>query len=55
MFHIFNPTGIALTAFLSSIQNLGYPMLRTIACVGGTAIKDQLETIKRYKIKCLIK
>jgi hypothetical protein len=27
--------------------DLGYPLLRTIACVGGTAMKDQLETIKK--------
>ncbi|CAF4348669.1 unnamed protein product, partial [Rotaria sp. Silwood2] len=24
----------------------GFPLLRTVACVGGTAMKDQLETIK---------
>ena len=29
------------------IQSLGLPMLRTIACVGGTAMKDQLEKIRK--------
>jgi hypothetical protein len=28
------------------ITTLGLPLLRTVACVGGTAMKDQLETIK---------
>jgi hypothetical protein len=33
--------------FYFQFSNLGLPLLRTVACVGGTAMKDQLETIKK--------
>lgn len=34
-------------SFVFNIKNLGLPLLRTIACVGGTAMKDQVEIIKK--------
>ncbi len=38
---------VILFLYLSSILYSGLPLLKTIACVGGTAMKDQLETIKK--------
>ena len=36
-----------LNVFKSFCYSSGLPLLRTVACVGGTAMKDQLETIKK--------
>ena len=33
---------------VSANSLLGLPLLKSIACVGGTAMKDQLEIIKKY-------
>ncbi len=45
---------IILSLISNKTKNSGLPALRTVACVGGTAMKDQLETIKKYKEKNLI-
>ncbi|CAF1196131.1 unnamed protein product [Rotaria sordida] len=39
-------TQMVISNICEHVQKAGLPLLRTIACVGGTAMKDQLETIK---------
>jgi ATP-dependent RNA helicase DDX41 len=39
---------VILFLYSFSTLHLGLPLLKSIACVGGTAMKDQLETIKKY-------
>jgi hypothetical protein len=41
-----NPPWISVF-YIYFIFCLGLPLLRSVACVGGTAMKDQLETIKK--------
>ncbi|CAF3634332.1 unnamed protein product [Rotaria sp. Silwood1] len=39
-------TQIVISNICEHAHKTGFPLLRTIACVGGTAMKEQLETIK---------
>ena len=33
--------------YCATLENDGFPSLRTVLCIGGTALKDQLDVIKR--------
>jgi len=35
--------------FVKVLEAGGYPVLRYTLCIGGMSVKEQLETIKRYK------
>jgi ATP-dependent RNA helicase DDX41 len=41
-------TQMVIQTICEHAHQAGLPMVRSIACVGGTAMKDQLDIIKKY-------
>ena len=37
-----------ISFFCKHLEEAGFPALRSLLCIGGTAVKDQFDTIKRY-------